>query len=161
VRTLTLVDAAISGHAWSAEWVAQFRAVREAGRSGGPEAAKLAWYMHPAFSVARARESTGAASRNSSLPTTGNAGSRAIRRAHSTRPPRRDSRRSLRLRSSWWGSTMFPTSGRSRTISPVGCRARALSSFGRWALSNLESPVILARLIADFVGEFESPGTPA
>ena len=33
VRTLTLVDAAISGHAWSAEWVAQFRAVREAGRA--------------------------------------------------------------------------------------------------------------------------------
>src|SRR6185503_14144468 len=41
-----------------ADWVHAFRAVREAGRAGGAEAAKRAWFAHPLFAAARAQPAT-------------------------------------------------------------------------------------------------------
>ena len=43
VRSLALVGSALHGHAWSAEWVASFRAVRRIGREQGARAARDAW----------------------------------------------------------------------------------------------------------------------
>jgi len=49
VRSLALVNSALNGHAWSAEWVNAFQAVRRAAAEGGAEAGKRAWAAHPLF----------------------------------------------------------------------------------------------------------------
>ena len=49
VRSLALVDSALNGHDWSAEWVKAFHAVRRAAAESGAEAGKSAWAAHPLF----------------------------------------------------------------------------------------------------------------
>ena len=54
VRSLVLVSPALGGHAWSEAWKDSIRAVRTAAKSGGPDAAREAWFAHPLFAPARA-----------------------------------------------------------------------------------------------------------
>ncbi len=49
VRSLTLVDSSLGGHAWSEPWRASMRELRETGAALGPRAAALAWARHPLF----------------------------------------------------------------------------------------------------------------
>ena len=51
VRSLALVDSALEGHEWSAEWRRGFRAVRAVGHEHGAAAARDAWARHPLFSA--------------------------------------------------------------------------------------------------------------
>lgn len=60
VASLTLVDSALSGHAWSPAWTSSIRKVREAARAGGPDAGRAAWLAHPLFAHARALPGVGA-----------------------------------------------------------------------------------------------------
>jgi pimeloyl-ACP methyl ester carboxylesterase len=52
VRSLTLVDAALDGHAWSAQWLALWNTIACAARSGDLESARRLWLAHPLFGPA-------------------------------------------------------------------------------------------------------------
>lgn len=53
VRSLTLVDSSLGGHAWSEPWRASLREIRQAGAALGPRAAAKAWARHPLFESTR------------------------------------------------------------------------------------------------------------
>jgi 3-oxoadipate enol-lactonase len=54
VRSLTLVDSALDGHAWSREWSERWRAMITAAETDVPRAKRL-WLEHELFDPARAR----------------------------------------------------------------------------------------------------------
>jgi pimeloyl-ACP methyl ester carboxylesterase len=54
VKSLALIDPALSGHAWSPAWTASIRAIRGTAQAGGAAAAREAWLGHPLFAHARA-----------------------------------------------------------------------------------------------------------
>lgn len=60
VAALVPVDAAISGHQWSAEWNAQVGPVWQAGRAGDLAGAKARWLASPLFAPARAQATVAA-----------------------------------------------------------------------------------------------------
>jgi 3-oxoadipate enol-lactonase len=53
VRSLTLVDAALDGHAWSAGWQARWSAIAEAAKAGNLGRARRLWLDHPLFAPVR------------------------------------------------------------------------------------------------------------
>jgi 3-oxoadipate enol-lactonase len=55
VRSLTLVDSALIGHAWSEDWKTRWRVMRQAAERRGPKAANQLWLEHPLFAPARAK----------------------------------------------------------------------------------------------------------
>jgi 3-oxoadipate enol-lactonase len=52
VRSLTLADTALDGHAWSDEWLRRWRQMSEAAKSGDIGAARQHWLRHTLFSAA-------------------------------------------------------------------------------------------------------------
>jgi 3-oxoadipate enol-lactonase len=61
VRSLTLVDAALDGHAWSADWQALWKVMDCTAKAGDVAGAKRLWLEHPLFGAAR--EQPGVAAR--------------------------------------------------------------------------------------------------
>ena len=53
VRSLTLIDTALEGHSWSAEWRQKMRDVEQAAVHGGPDAARKLWLAHDLFAPAQ------------------------------------------------------------------------------------------------------------
>jgi 3-oxoadipate enol-lactonase len=53
IRSLTLVDSALDGHAWSADWLSLWAAIDGKARSGNLAAARRLWLEHPLFAPAR------------------------------------------------------------------------------------------------------------
>jgi len=53
IRSLTLVDSALDGHAWSADWLSLWAAIDGKAKSGDVAAAKRHWLEHPLFAPAR------------------------------------------------------------------------------------------------------------
>ena len=51
-RALIVVDSALGGHAWSEEWRARWRAIRQTAHAVGTHAANEGWLMHPLFAPA-------------------------------------------------------------------------------------------------------------
>jgi 3-oxoadipate enol-lactonase len=56
VDRLVLVDSAMKGHGWSAEWKASMKPVFKLGRDGDIESARARWRDHPLFASARAND---------------------------------------------------------------------------------------------------------
>jgi 3-oxoadipate enol-lactonase len=65
VRSLTLVDSALDGHAWSTDWLSLWRAIDDKAKSGDMAAARRLWLEHPLF--APALEQAGVAARLSQM----------------------------------------------------------------------------------------------
>ncbi len=53
VRSLVLVDAALDGHAWSADWQDRWSAIVAAAKAGSVPRARRLWLEHPLFAPAR------------------------------------------------------------------------------------------------------------
>ena len=53
VRSLTLVDSALDGHAWSADWQALWKVMDSTAKAGDVAGAKRLWLEHPLFGAAR------------------------------------------------------------------------------------------------------------
>ncbi|MDQ6604798.1 MAG: alpha/beta fold hydrolase [Chloroflexota bacterium] len=51
-RALIVVDTALGGHAWSENWNARWKALRQTARAGGAPAANEGWLAHPLFASA-------------------------------------------------------------------------------------------------------------
>jgi len=51
-RALIVVDAALGGHAWSEEWRARWKSLRQTARTVGAHAANQQWLAHPLFAPA-------------------------------------------------------------------------------------------------------------
>jgi 3-oxoadipate enol-lactonase len=49
VRSLTLIDAALSGYRWSEAWRRSMSEIHNAAKNGGVQAAKRLWLAHPLF----------------------------------------------------------------------------------------------------------------
>lgn len=60
VRSLTLIDPALDGHAWSEAWMARWRAIAAAAKTDVRQAKRL-WLEHELFAPARARAALAAA----------------------------------------------------------------------------------------------------
>jgi pimeloyl-ACP methyl ester carboxylesterase len=52
VRSLTLVDTALDGHAWSPEWLQRWQAISQAAQRGDIFGARRLWLLHPLFEPA-------------------------------------------------------------------------------------------------------------
>jgi len=52
VRSLTLADTALDGHAWSEDWLRRWRRMTEAAKAGDFAAARQHWLRHPLFEPA-------------------------------------------------------------------------------------------------------------
>ncbi len=61
LRSLTLVDSALDGHAWSTNWQTLWKAMDSEAKAGEVDQAKRLWLEHPLF--AAAREQPGVAAR--------------------------------------------------------------------------------------------------
>jgi len=61
VRSLTLVDTALDGHAWSREWLQYWQQMTQAARSEDIAGAKQLWLRHPLFGPARKQPAAAAA----------------------------------------------------------------------------------------------------
>jgi 3-oxoadipate enol-lactonase len=61
VRSLTLADTALDGHAWSDEWLQRWRLMSEAAKAGDIGGARELWLHHGLFSPAREQPSVAAA----------------------------------------------------------------------------------------------------
>jgi 3-oxoadipate enol-lactonase len=61
VRSLTLADTALDGHAWSEDWLKRWRVMSEAAKSGDFAAARRDWMGHPLFAPALEQPNTAAA----------------------------------------------------------------------------------------------------
>jgi pimeloyl-ACP methyl ester carboxylesterase len=61
VRSLTLADTALDGHAWSDEWLRCWRLMSEAAKSGDIAAARQHWLRHTLFSPALEQAAVAAA----------------------------------------------------------------------------------------------------
>jgi 3-oxoadipate enol-lactonase len=53
VRSLTLIDSALDGYAWSSEWTRRMDAILDAARNGGADTAKRLWLAHELFAPAK------------------------------------------------------------------------------------------------------------
>lgn len=53
VRSLTLIDSALDGYAWSREWTRRMDAILDAARNGGADTAKRLWLAHELFAPAK------------------------------------------------------------------------------------------------------------
>ena len=53
VRSLTLADTALDGHAWSLEWLQRWQEISQAARHGDILGARRQWLHHPLFDPAR------------------------------------------------------------------------------------------------------------
>ena len=53
VRSLTLVDSALDGYKWSADWQARWGAIAGTAKAGDVATAKRLWLEHPLFAPAR------------------------------------------------------------------------------------------------------------
>jgi 3-oxoadipate enol-lactonase len=53
VRSLTLIDSALDGHAWSDEWTRRMNAISDAARNGDVDTAKRLWLAHELFAPAK------------------------------------------------------------------------------------------------------------
>lgn len=53
VKSLTLIDPALDGHSWSAEWLLSMDAILNAAKQGDLRAAKRLWLAHELFAPAR------------------------------------------------------------------------------------------------------------
>jgi pimeloyl-ACP methyl ester carboxylesterase len=53
VRSLTLADPALDGHAWSDDWMRRWRRIVELAKAGDTAGAKQLWLQHPLFEPAR------------------------------------------------------------------------------------------------------------
>lgn len=56
VRSLTLVDTALDGHAWSDDWLNRWRRISQASKQSDDAGAKALWWRHPLFDPARERD---------------------------------------------------------------------------------------------------------
>jgi pimeloyl-ACP methyl ester carboxylesterase len=61
VRSLTLADTALDGHAWSEDWLRRWRRMSEAAKAGDFATARQHWLRHPLFDPARGHPKTAAA----------------------------------------------------------------------------------------------------
>ena len=61
VRSLTLADTALDGHAWSGDWLKRWRQMSEAAKLGDLAAARRLWIGHPLFGPALEQPQTAAA----------------------------------------------------------------------------------------------------
>jgi pimeloyl-ACP methyl ester carboxylesterase len=61
VRSLTLVDTALDGHAWSKEWLQRWQQITQAARRQDISGAKQLWLEHPLFVPARGQAGVAAA----------------------------------------------------------------------------------------------------
>jgi pimeloyl-ACP methyl ester carboxylesterase len=61
VRSLTLVNTALDGHAWSKEWLQRWAQMTQAARQNDIFGAKQFWFQHPLFDSARAQPAVAAA----------------------------------------------------------------------------------------------------
>jgi 3-oxoadipate enol-lactonase len=61
VRSLTLVDTALDGHAWSPEWLQLWQEISQAARRGDIFGARQLWLQHPLFEPARHQSAVAAA----------------------------------------------------------------------------------------------------
>jgi len=61
VRSLTLADPAMDGHAWSGDWLQRWRKMTEAAKQGDFLAAKKLWHEHILFEPAQRRPEVGLA----------------------------------------------------------------------------------------------------
>jgi 3-oxoadipate enol-lactonase len=55
VRSLTLVDSVLDGHAWSADWISLWGPIENTAKAGDMATAKRLWLEHPLFAPARER----------------------------------------------------------------------------------------------------------
>jgi 3-oxoadipate enol-lactonase len=55
VRSLTLVDSVLDGHAWSTDWISLWGPIENTAKAGDMPAAKRLWLEHPLFAPARER----------------------------------------------------------------------------------------------------------
>jgi pimeloyl-ACP methyl ester carboxylesterase len=61
VRSLTLADTALDGHAWSPEWLQHWREITQAARRDDIVGARQRWLKHPLFEPAGHRPAVAAA----------------------------------------------------------------------------------------------------
>lgn len=61
VRSLTLADTALDGHAWSSEWLQRWRLMADAAKAGDIAGAKQHWLRHALFSPALEQPAVAAA----------------------------------------------------------------------------------------------------
>jgi 3-oxoadipate enol-lactonase len=162
VRTLTFVDTAMSGHAWSVDWVHAFRVVREAGRTGGADAAKRAWFAHPLFAATRAQNDSRALLEALILA---DSGARWLARDQARVPDPPAAARLAAVAAPALvvvGERDLPDfQAIAHALAEGLPEARLVVLPGVGHLPNLEMPASLAALIAEFVGEFELRRTPA
>lgn len=55
VRSLTLVDTALDGYAWSDDWLNRWRRMTQVSKQGDDAGARALWWQHPLFDPARER----------------------------------------------------------------------------------------------------------
>lgn len=122
--SLTLVDSALDGYAWSEEWIASLDAIEERARADGPTAANAMWLEHEIFTAARTNPECSAKLMQIISDCSGQNWIDETPVQGSTRREVTASPKSPCLASSSWAKTTCPISSESPTRSPREFRTR-------------------------------------